>query len=267
MAATGTAVGQYLSPPADGLGLSGAAMAVSFFVCGFGNIFNDICDLDSDRINHSDRALPSGRLTKGQSTVTAAYFLIISLVLMIWLSAPGRIIVIAALILLVWYNLKLKHISYWGNLTVSLLGALTCIQGGAVAGMGGIMILPGPIIPAVFAFLMHFGREIIKDIEDVVGDSDNGSRTAPIKAGSGPPLIGAYLLFILMIGLSITVYLLGWFNIVYLVIILPLVVLPLLGQMYWLGFNPDQKASRRVETLVKLEMIPGIVALIAGRSY
>ena len=48
MAALATAVGQYLSPTASNSDLSYPAMAVSFFVCGFGNILNDLCDLSSE---------------------------------------------------------------------------------------------------------------------------------------------------------------------------------------------------------------------------
>ncbi|MCP4566035.1 MAG: UbiA family prenyltransferase [FCB group bacterium] len=267
MAAAGTAVGQFLSPAADGLGLSAPAMAVSFFVCGFGNIFNDLNDIEADRINHPQRALPSGRLTPGQAKVIGFYFLVISLILMIWLSNPGRIIVVVALMLLIWYNLRLKQTAYWGNLTVSLLGAMTFFQGGAVAGMAGIMALPGPIIPAVFAFLIHGGREIIKDVEDIAGDIGSGSRTAPIRTGSTPPLIVAHALLSLMMILALSVYFLDWFNLYYLAIIIPLVIIPTVGQMIRLGLSPDQQTCNRVATLIKLGMLPGIVALVIGRVY
>ena len=242
-------------------------MAVSFFVCGFGNILNDLCDIESDRINHPHRVLPSGRLTVGRARVFGFYFMVISLVLLFWLSLPGKLIVLMALVLLVWYNFRLKHTAYWGNLTVSILAGLAFIQGGAVAGFEGIFVLPGAVVPAAFAILMHSGREIIKDVEDISGDSLSGSRTAPVKSGSRWPLSMAYFVFTILIICSIVVYLLGWYNSVYMAITTGLVILPLIGQIFWLGLSPDRTRCHLVGTLVKLEMLPGILALIIGRAY
>ncbi len=39
------------------------------------------------------------------------------------------------------------------------------------------------IIPAAFAFLINFIREIVKDMQDVEGDSKAGVKTFPIQFG------------------------------------------------------------------------------------
>ncbi len=267
MASLGVAVGQYLSSSSGNLPLNSYGMAAAFFVCGFGNILNDILDIDSDRINHPQRALPSGQITLGQAKALALLFFLVSIALLIPLNGPGRIIVVLAVLLLVWYNFKLKHTAYTGNIAVSLLGGLTFLLGGTVVGIDMAPALPGPVIPAVFAFLMHFGREIIKDISDLTGDAVTGSQTAPVLKGTTVPLIIAYLLFLLLIILSVSVYLLDWFNTVYFIITLLLVIVPLIWQLIRLGIKPGRGKCRLAAALIKLQMLPGIIALILGKNY
>lgn len=267
------AVGQYLTAGFLSDQLNHFAMAAAFFVCAFGNLVNDIRDVESDRINHPQRALPTGAVTIERARTLSFFLLIISLVLTFWLSWPGRIIVVAGLIVVTLYNLYLKRLPYWGNLSVSILSGFTFILGGTEtiaasgAGLAGLISFPGSAIPAIFAVLMHFGREIIKDVADIGGDVIDNSRTAPIKHGKAIPLGVAYLLFLFLIIFSIAVYLIGWFGPIYLYITLSLISLPLVAQMVLLGFSPDSKRCLLVSTIVKFQMIPGIIALILGKNF
>jgi len=261
------AVGQYLTPAAGGFRVKALAMAVAFFVCGFGNIINDIGDLESDRINHPQRALPSGIISTERARTLAFLFLVVSLLLMIGLNGLSRVIVMASIILVIWYNLKIKHTAYWGNLVVSLLGGLTFLLGGATYGWDAAMAMPGPLIPAVFALLMHFGREIIKDIEDRAGDTQTGSRTAPVRDGITGPMILAGILFMLLIAASLAVYQVGWFNRLYLYLVLIVIDIPLVVQYLWLVINPRRNHFRIVSAVIKVQMAAGLAAMILGMSY
>ncbi len=267
VAMAAVAVGQYLTPEADKLALNSYAMAAAFFVCGFGNIINDIRDIESDRINHPQRALPSGTISRVGAGTLAFLFLIVSLLLLIKLNGIGRIIVVTAVLLVVWYNIRLKHTAYLGNLAVSLLGALTFLLGGATYGFNAVWSLPGAIVPAVFAFLMHFGREIIKDIEDSAGDALAGSVTAPLRSGVTAPLILVGIVFAILVGVSLAVYWQGWFSQVYLYIILIFIHLPLTGLYVWLIVRPERERCRVVSAGLKIQMIIGLVALLGGRIY
>ena len=267
IASLAVAVGQFLTTSSSHMQPDRYAMAIAFFVCGFGNIINDILDLESDRINHPRRALPSGKLSIADARTLSFIFLAISLVLLWPLNTTGRLIAILALILLLGYNFWFKHTRYIGNIVVSFLGSLAFLLGGAVANIGSMLSLPGPIIPALFAFLMHFGREIIKDIEDIAGDAAFGSETAPVKTGTGRPLFIALFSFSILMISSIAVYIPGWFNNIYLTITLTLVVCPMIVQSIWLMRNPDRRTCRIIGLLVKLEMLPGILALVLGKNY
>lgn len=267
------AVGQYLTAGFVAPHLNHFAMAAAFFVCAFGNLVNDIRDVESDRINHPCRALPTGAVSIERARTLSFFLLIISLVLTFWLSWPGRIIVLAGLIVVTAYNLYLKRLPYWGNFSVSILSGLTFILGGtetlAVTGerLVALFVFPGAAIPAIFAVLMHSGREIIKDVADIKGDLLEGSRTAPVCQGKPIPLLVAYVLFLILILFSIAVYWWGWFSPLYLCLVIVLIDLPLVAQMVLLGFDPDAKRCLVVSSIVKFQMIPGIIALILGKNF
>lgn len=267
IAAAAVAVGQYLSPATSASPLDPFAMAAAFFVCAFGNIINDIRDLDADRINHPDRALPSGTISLSRARTLSFLFLIMALLATMALTWLGKLLVVSATVLVIWYNLHLKHTAYWGNLVVSVLGAMAFLLGAAAGGIKALVELPGPLIPAGFAVIMHFGREVIKDIQDRAGDAAAGSRTAPIRSGSAVPLAVVYTAFALVIMLSAAVYLRGWFNRRFFYIVLFFIWLPLVVQSAWLRFSPEPARCRIISGIIKIQMVAGIIALVIGKDY
>ena len=72
----------------------------------------------------------------------------------------------------------LKKITSDWKLTIAFLTGLTFIYGGYAAGNP-----LAAIVPAVFGFLINLIREIVKDIQDIEGDSKLNYRTLPIKFG------------------------------------------------------------------------------------
>ena len=65
-----------------------------------------------------------------------------------------------------------------GNFSVASLTGLTFIYGGI-----SVSNISVAVIPALFALLINFVREIVKDMEDVNGDIQNGIETFPYKFG------------------------------------------------------------------------------------
>lgn len=267
MAAAAVAVGWYLSPVSETLRLNPFAMAATFFVCGFGNIINDIHDLKVDRIIHPRRALPTGIVSVDRARTLAFVFLIVILICLLWMNSTERIIVIVAVPLVVIYDLALKATVFWGNMAVSLLGGLTFILGGAAGGVGAALAIPGPLIPAIFAVLMHFGREILKDIHDRGGDHTAGSGTGPLRVGIPLSMIMVDLAFVVLCAFCLVVYFKGWFNQLYLLIVIVAVCLPLLGQILWLGLRPTTNKCGMASSLVKTQMLIGMAALVIGKNF
>lgn len=267
MAMAAAAVGQYLTPGLGREPLNSYAMAAVFFLCGFGYITNDILDLESDRINHPKRPLPEGIISIDRAKTLAFLFLIVLILLLITLNGAGRAIILVSLILMMWYNFRLKHAAYWGNLAVGVLGASAFLLGGSTGGIRALFSMPGPLIPAVFALLMHFGREIIKDIEDRSGDTILGGNTAPVKSGLTGAVIRAGLIFVVLMAASLSVYFQGWFDRLYLWILIPGILAPIIGQIFWLGASPDIRKCRIASAILKAQMIIGLIALIVGKKY
>lgn len=267
MAALGVAVGRFLLPQ-NGPGREHLyAMAAAFFVCGFGNAVNDVLDMEADRINHPRRPLPSGRLSRREAGLMGVMFALAAIVLALPLNALGRIIVAGALILVTWYNLALKHTAFWGNLSVSLLAACTFILGGAEQGVGEVLRLPGPLIAATLAFLMHLMREIVKDIEDRIGDAVAGGRTAAVTYGVRWAVAAVWPVFIFLTAGIIGIHIIGWFNRVYLALAVILIVIPSAALLVWMSLKPDRFRCRSVSVILKVQMAVGIIGLVIGRGY
>jgi geranylgeranylglycerol-phosphate geranylgeranyltransferase len=267
MASVGVAVGYFLTSGSEHFQLNNYAATVAFFVCGFGNILNDIVDIESDCVNHPHRPLPKGLISKPAAIYTLFLFLIISLALLLFLENAERVLVLLAVVMLTIYNFKLKYTPYWGNIAVSILAAMTFILGGVTVSMEGTFEIPGPLIPAAFAFLMHFGREIIKDIADRGGDIMIGSKTAPARGRLVIPLILVLLVFTILILLSLAVYQQGWFNNIYLLTVSIGVNLPLAIVCIWILFKRKQVRYDVIAGMIKLMMVPGIVSLIIGKAF
>ena len=100
------------------------------------------------------------------------------------------VVVAAATIgLLVAYNLYLKKVPLVGNVAVALLAGMTFITGGLAYDPVFTFRLPGPLIPATFAFFFHLVREIVKDVQDIDGDSRLGVKSLPMVVGVSRSLL------------------------------------------------------------------------------
>lgn len=131
---------------------------------GFGNVINDIFDIDTDRIAHPNRALVSGKVTLTQSKIFAVSLALISVLSGFLVSPLHGIATTIPLILLSVYAWKLKATPLLGNILVSALVSYTLIFG-ALSGNVSIVI-----IPAILAFITNLIREIVKDLADEEGD-------------------------------------------------------------------------------------------------
>jgi geranylgeranylglycerol-phosphate geranylgeranyltransferase len=162
---------------------------VVFSITAGGNIFNDLCDMGIDRINRPERPLPSGRVTPGAAGVLAASLFTAGLLLTIPAGFPCVVIAVANSLLLLAYGRTLKRTVFWGNAAVSYLSASVYPFGGALAGLPAMeRTLP----LAGITFLAILSRELLKDAEDVPGDSAAGALTVPIVHGVKRTGVAAY---------------------------------------------------------------------------
>jgi geranylgeranylglycerol-phosphate geranylgeranyltransferase len=166
----------------------GLAMLVASLYTGAGNALNDYYDRRTDRVNHPDRPIPSGRIRPEHARKFSVAVFAAGMLLALFIGFPRLnwlTLGLAALnsLLLAAYEIRLKARGFSGNLTVSWLTASLFLFGGAAAvPSAGATIFPAPVLVlALLAFLASVGREIIKGIEDVAGDRDR--RTLPRLVG------------------------------------------------------------------------------------
>lgn len=225
-----------------------------------GNVINDIFDIETDRINRPGRILPSGKL----STAAALYYYFIlnfsALVFALFLNLPAVLIVIFTIITLFIYSLYLKRIILLGNITIAALTALAFIFGGVAAGS-----IQNSLIPAGFAFLINFIREIIKDIEDLNGDSRNKIITFSGRYGidSAKKLAAAAGFFLII--LTFVPFILKLYKIEYFLTVLLTVDLLLVVFLKSLFLNRQENKWSRLSSILKVSMVFGLAAIFFGK--
>lgn len=182
-----------------------AALAISvvfFFTMG-SNALNDFYDLKGDKINHPERPLPSGRVSAKAVYNTSFALFVIALSLSALLSVLTSIFTLGLVFLATAiefvYERKAKYNKGVGNFVIGAQSAMAFVFGGVVIQniyIAGVM--------GIAAFVSVSGREIVKDIEDMAGDSDR--RTIPMAWGRKKAADLAILLTIISIVIGFLPY-------------------------------------------------------------
>jgi geranylgeranylglycerol-phosphate geranylgeranyltransferase len=233
---------------------------VGFLITAAGNTINDIIDVDIDRINRPQRPLPSLKLTINQTWILFVLLVVFSLILSLFINQFAFLIALLSIALLILYSVTLKRILLFGNVVISFLTAYAFIFGGIVVGN-----VKGAIIPAMFAFLINLIREVVKDMEDIEGDKLAGVNTFPIKFGSKASkylvtAVSSVLFFFTFVPFLFHVYEIEFF------LIVMLIVNPILVYFVKSLFeDSSRKNLGRLSTLLKINMIFGLIAIFVGR--
>jgi len=229
-------------------------------IAGAANAINDVFDLEIDRINRPDRPLPSGKVRPDLARIFALVLFGIGVALGALVNLPAFFIALGSALLLYFYSARLKGTVLWGNLAVSLVTALAFIYGGV-----SVNRFYAALIPAGFSFLFHLGREIIKDTQDVAGDSARLAVTLPIKMGANFALATATGIYLLLVGLTLLPYFLKIYGIYYLAVVIAGVDVVILCALFSIWRNPAPKNLGRMSNLLKADMLVGLVAIFLGK--
>ena len=229
------------------------------FTLSAGNIINDIYDLGIDKVNRPERPLPSGKISKNSALIL--YFLLIaaSLILSWFINLYAFIIVIIATILLVLYSKFLKRVLFIGNILVALLTGLVFIFGGVA-----VRNPSAAIIPALFAFLINFIREVVKDMQDVDGDKNAGVNTFPIRYGFQKSKILILLITFTLILYTLYPFVARLYKIEYFIIVMIIVNPILVFSLKILFKDRSIKNLNMISNLLKLSMVFGLIAIYLG---
>ena len=253
----GEIIGLGRLPPLEGAILG---FLTAFLLLAGTMVFNDIRDVEVDRVNSPSRPLPSGKVTIGQ-----AYFLSVTLsglgiVASALLGPSTLILALLALLLMIYYNTRGKSTGLLGNAVVSFNIALPFIFGGAAVNS----LRPLLFIFSLLAFLANMAREVAKGIMDVTGDRVGRVKTLAVLKGPKVAASASALLFLAAVALSFFSPLWGVSIYYY-----PGVILADLGFLYSAyRLVRDQKPEtvRSVKTQVLFWMLLGLVGFLMGGS-
>jgi 4-hydroxybenzoate polyprenyltransferase len=183
--------------------------------------------------------------------------------------------------LLLWfYSTSFKRQVLIGNVVISLLTALSVVVVGfyekqiyesleAIMSPAGRKLIQIIGVYALFAFIISMIREIVKDLEDMIGDSKDGCRTIPIVWGVLPAKRFCFalllLLQVLLLLVDVRVGILGWyFAVAYLLV---LVQAPAVYIWVLLKKAHLPEHYHKVSSLIKWVMLSGILSMIFFKIY
>jgi len=222
-------------------------------------ILNDYFDREIDAINEPQRPLPSGVVKPSEALSFAVILGSLGLLFAANSGIATLFIALASIAVMISYNARIKKSGLLGNAFVSTNVAIPFIYGGFAVGSPTWSLG----IFALLAFLSSMGREIVKGIVDVAGDTAKGVRSvASTKGNANAAKYGAGL-FIAAVALSGLPLLLGLVSYYY----VPLVAICDIGFLltaYSLLTNPSPKNAKRSKNFVLVWMTFGLLAFVIG---
>ncbi|PGF14936.1 geranylgeranylglycerol-phosphate geranylgeranyltransferase [Natrinema sp. CBA1119] len=234
-----------------------AAVGATALAVGAGNAINDYFDREIDRINQPERAIPRGAVSPRGALAFSVVLFAGAVVLALALPRLAIGIAIVNLLALIAYTEFFKGLPGLGNALVAYLVGSTFLFGAAAIEGGEI----GPaVVLFVLAAIATLTREIIKDVEDLEGDREEGLRTLPIAIGERRALAIAALLLVAAVVASPIPYLREEFGVAYLLVVVPADAIMLVAA-YESFEDPTAGQSH-----LKYGMFLAAVAFIVGRA-
>lgn len=220
------------------------------------NTINDYYDVEIDRINKPQRTLAAGKLPPQSALAAAIIEYVLGIIPAAFISFPMFLMAFFFSVFTYLYSAYLKRTILWGNIAVSLSTAAAFIYGGLA-----VKRPQETIIPAAFAFFFHFGREIIKDMEDTRGDSRFHANTFPVRFGMPPSIVLVWINFIILVLLTILPYSMGLYGSRYLLVMIagiyPVILYVLIGILV----NTTPRHLGFISNLLKADMLVGLLAI------
>ncbi len=227
-----------------------------------GNIINDIFDIKTDAINKPNKQIVTTIISKEKAYIIYYILAFLGLVFGVFLSVLANRkmyfwIYPVTIALLYVYSSYFKKKFLIGNIIVSFLTAFPILFLGLLEfkDTGYFTIL---YFYFLFAFLLNFAREIIKDIQDVKGDKILKMKTLAIVFGKNKSIyIVKVILVLILLFLSFWMYYFSFYQIYFSIYLFLLVVLPL----FYLIIVIQNKSLTFSSNFLKIVMVLGVFSL------
>jgi 4-hydroxybenzoate polyprenyltransferase len=253
------------------------------FIAAAGYLINDYFDLKIDSINKPKRVTVERNFRRRQIILWHVLLSSIGFLIALYCAFTCRhislaLIQLVSIALLVAYSSTLKRKMILGNICIALLTFLNVLTPALYEHQywkpntaqelfrRGHLSFSLVFFIAVFAFLITWIREIIKDIEDLKGDKLDGCTTLPIVYGIDVAKHLSMVLSIVLIalGLAYTLFILPnnianllWYKILFQI----LITVPLIALLPLLKTAHGSKHFKQCSRLVKLITFAGILLI------
>ena len=241
-----------------------------------GYVINDIFDARADKINRPDRVIASNKISEKSAYRLFFALTILGVGLGFYISnmigKPGfsGFFIFGSAILYL-YNAQFKEYLLIGNILISIIVGLVPV------GVGLYDLLPA-ITPqnqqtqsvifsilldySLFAFLINFLRELVKDQEDIEGDHQAGYNSLPLQLGKGRTNKIIFAVSILPITFLIYyIYTYLFENISAVLYALFLLMAPLLYFLINIWSAEKKKEYSRLSLVLKLVLFFGLISI------
>ena len=239
-----------------------------------GYVINDIFDQDTDSENKPNRMIIGNKISEAAAYNIYVILNIIGVGIGFYLSnviqKPGFatiFILIASLLYL--YATSLKQTLLIGNLIVALLlsfSVVIILYPATYEGNQKQMAVLFSILLdyAIFAFIINFIREIVKDLEDVNGDYNQGMNTLPIVLGVQRTTRVVFVLSFIPL-LILLYYTNEYFAVSHLYLTMVYTLLFVVGPLLYFTIKcwsaKNKKDYRHLSTILKFVLFFGILSI------
>ncbi len=226
-----------------------------------GYIINDYYDQKIDMVNRPDKVV-IGVLMRRRLALLAHFVLTVgAIALGFYLNPKIGVVHIFSSFFLWYYSNQLRRITIIGNVVIAFLTGLTLLMVCIYLARNEVLVY----IYASFAMAIILIREVLKDMEDVKGDSKFGIESLPVIFG----IRGAKAFIYLAIGISgaflisflITIDI--WLVRYYFMALLPIFI----WFIYKLIYADRQKDYQSLIRFTDLIIISGLISMILLKSW
>ena len=203
-----------------------------------GIVFNDVFDLETDRVERPERILPSGKILPRDASIFGATLLLSGIVLAFMVSTSSGLIALSIALLALLYDKYGKHDAFLGPLNMGACRGLNLLLGmsivplASLAGLWMICFLPVLFVAAITL-----------------------TSRGEVQAGNKVSILFALILDFLV---AVTILIMGFYGTLNLLMVFPFVVL-------WFGMNAFAKikAIRYNEPAMVMNAVKtGVISLI-----
>ena len=256
-------------------------LIASLVIAAAGYIINDYFDMDIDNVNKPDKLVIGKWINRRWAMLFHMLLSFFGLFLTALVAMQINNLLLLAfnflsVVLLLFYSTTFKKKLLIGNVIISLLTAwVVGVLFVAELNLADVLYMRQhqvvleklykyTAVYAGFAFMVSLVREVIKDLEDIIGDRRYGCTTMPIVWGVNPSKIYAGIWIVVLMGLLLSIFFYSilneWFWLKSLLSIL------LLNFLIVILINIKKAATSKdyasISKQIKLLMLMGILSIL-----